>query len=143
VEDGAGVNGRALTDLFHVAFIPMIPSSRTLARSVRAHLQRVAARSTTITYQALATEMQLEPPNTIHQLTTVLEETMREDAEANRPFVAALVVSKRLPHLPARGFFQRASDLGRFNGVDPGAASFHEQELARAQQYWSAVQRSD
>lgn len=97
----------------------------------------------TITYQSLATQMQLKPPNTIHQLTTVLEELMREDAQANRPFIAALVVSKRPPHLPGPGFFQLACDLGRFNGVAAEAASFHLHELAQARQYWAAAPQNE
>jgi hypothetical protein len=109
----------------------------TLARAVRAHLQRVAARAAKITYHPLATELQLKPPNTIQQLTTVLEELMREDAAAQRPFIAALVVSKRPPHLPGRGFFQCATALGRFSGIDSEASHFHARELAQAQQYWS------
>ena len=121
----------------------MTSPSSTLATSVRAHLQRVAARAETITYQSLAAEMQLQPPNTIHQLTTALEELMREDAAAHRPFNAALVVSKRPPFLPGRGFFQCASHLGRFSGIDSEAHSFHARELAEAQQYWSGVEESD
>jgi len=107
--------------------------------SVQAHLRRIAAHATTITYQALATEMKLSPPNTIHQLTTMLEELMREDAAADRPFIAALVVSKRPPYLPGRGFFQCAADLGRFSGAASDAHDFHAQELAHAHRYWSAI----
>ncbi|HEU4654297.1 MAG TPA: hypothetical protein VFS47_09935 [Steroidobacteraceae bacterium] len=103
---------------------------------LRARLQDVARASETITYHALAAQLQLQPPNTIHQLTTVLEELMREDAAANRPFIAALVVSKRPPYLPGRGFFQCAADLARFSGIDSEAPTFHQQELAQAQQYW-------
>lgn len=116
----------------------MVSQSSTRTSSLRAHLQLIAARATTITYQALATEMGFKPPNTIHQLTTLLEELMREDAEANRPFIAALVVSKRPPHLPGRGFFQCAADLGRFSGLDSEAPAFHARELEQAQRYWSA-----
>ena len=106
---------------------------------VRTHLRRIATQATTITYQALATEMQLSPPNTIHQLTTLLEELMREDAAADRPFIAALVVSKRPPYLPGRGFFQCAADLKRFSGAADDAHDFHVQELAHAHRYWSAI----
>jgi hypothetical protein len=113
------------------------------AASVRACLQRVAAQATTITYQSLAIELQLQPPNTIHQLTTVLEELMREDAAANRPFIAALVVSKRPPYLPGRGFFQCAAALGRFSGVDTQAPLFHARELSQAQHYWSAFEQPE
>jgi hypothetical protein len=112
-------------------------SSLPASATVRAHLQRIAAQFTRITYQELASKLQLSPPNTIQQVTTLLEELMREDAAANRPLIAALVVSKRPPCLPGRGFFQLAGELGRFSGVDEEAHAFHAQELLRAQRYWS------
>lgn len=115
----------------------MTSASATLRNSVRAHLQRIAARAETITYQSLAAELQLQPPNTIHQLTTLLEALMHEDAAADRPFIAALVVSKRPPYLPGRGFFECAAQLGRFNGIDADAPAFHARELERARRYWS------
>lgn len=111
-------------------------SRESTVAALRTHLRRVAAQKTTITYQALATELRLAPPNTIHQLTTLLEESMREDAQTNRPFIAALVVSKRPPYLPGRGFFQCAGELGRFSGIESEAPQFHARELAQAQQYW-------
>jgi hypothetical protein len=117
----------------------MTSSSSTLAASLRTHLQTVAARGTTISYQALAAEMHLQPPNTIHQLTNALEESMREDAQAHRPFIAALVVSKRPPYLPRPGFFQCAAQLGRFSGSD--AAAFFARELAEATKYWQKKTR--
>lgn len=115
----------------------MNPADPGLALTVRVFLRRIAASATTITYQDLANALQLQPPNTIHQLTTALEHTMREDADAGRPFIAALVVSKRPPYRPARGFFQYAAELNRFDGAETNAATFHASELARAQEYWS------
>lgn len=117
----------------------MVPPSSPLAASVRAHLQQVAARAETITYQTLAAALQLQPPNTIHQLTIALEVVMAEDAAANQPFIAALVVSKQPPYLPRAGFFQRATELGRFSGTDADAPSFHARELAAAREYWSRI----
>ncbi len=114
----------------------MTHTHKTDAKSVRTCLQAIAAQSSTITYQSLASLLQFQPPNTIHQLTTILEELMREDAAAGRPFIAALVVSKRPPYLPGRGFFECATALGRFNGIESEAPAFHAGELARAQQYW-------
>jgi hypothetical protein len=114
-------------------------SDNEKAAAVRTCLLRVAAGTATVTYQALAAELQLQPPNTIHQLTTLLEKLMHEDAAAKRPFIAALVVSKRPPYLPGRGFFQCAADLGRFNGSEPEAAAFHARELTQAQQYWRSL----
>jgi hypothetical protein len=54
----------------------------------------MAAAGLTITYGGLARLLELPPPNTIHQITVALELLMEEDAEAGRPFIAALVISK-------------------------------------------------
>ena len=43
---------------------------------------------------------------------------MEEDAVANRPFIAALAISKVRSGLPAPGFFDCARRLGRFAGKD-------------------------
>lgn len=107
--------------------------------SIQTHLRRVAAAATTTTYQALANELGLKPPNTILQLTSALEALMREDAAESRPFIAALVVSKRPPYLPGRGFFQCAAELGRFSGNLDEAHAFHSQELESAQRYWARM----
>jgi len=61
----------------------------------------VAAAGLTITYGGLARLLELSPPNTIHQITVGLEHLMEEDAEAGRPFIAALVLSKARGGLPA------------------------------------------
>jgi hypothetical protein len=57
---------------------------------------------------------ELSPPNTIDQTTVALKRLMEEDAEAGRPFIAALVVSKARGGLPAVGFFDCARRLDRF-----------------------------
>jgi hypothetical protein len=44
------------------------------------------------------------PPHSIHQVTEALERLMEEDAAADRPFIAALVISKTRDGLPAPGF---------------------------------------
>lgn len=105
-----------------------------LAARVRSFLQDFAARARPITYQELANSMALAPPHTIHRLTHSLELLMQQDAAANRPFIAALVISKRRNGLPAPGFFDCAAALGRFAG---DATAFHEQEFAAAVAYWS------
>ena len=98
----------------------------------------MAAAGLTITYGGLAKLLELSPPNTIHQITVALERLMEEDAEAGRPFTAALVVSKARGGLPAVGFFDCARRLDRFtddsNGVE--ARSFHATELNAAQNFW-------
>ena len=53
---------------------------------------------------------------------------MEEDAGADRPFIAALAISKTRGGLPALGLFDWAGRLGRFaDGRD--ARAFHAAEL--------------
>ena len=56
---------------------------------------------------------------------------MEEDAAADRPFIAALAISKARGGLPAPGFFECARRLGRFAGDPHGqdARIFHTAEL--------------
>ena len=116
---------------------PSVPDE--LAARVRVFLRDFAGQAQPITYQELANSMQLAPPNTIHRLTNSLEALMREDAAGRRPFIAALVISKRRNGLPAPGFFDCAAALGRFDGDAAGAdaAAYHSQEFAAAVAYWS------
>ena len=103
----------------------------TLARRLRVHLQTLATRRLPITYQEATKGMFLSPPNTIHQVTEALEQLMAEDAAADRPFIAAMVISKARGGLPAPGFFDCAARLGRFAGdvTGPDARVFHAVEL--------------
>jgi hypothetical protein len=107
-------------------------------KRLRACLQDIAQRGVPIIYRDLAETLGLEPPNTIHQLAELLETLMVEDAAAGRPFIAALVVSKARPGLPAPGFFDCARRLGRFAG-DLDARAYHAQELAAASAFWRDV----
>jgi len=110
----------------------------TLARRLRAHLQTLATRRLPITYQEAAKAMLLSPPNTIHQVTEALEQLMGEDAAADRPFIAAMVISKARGGLPAPGFFDCAARLGRFAGDATGtdARVFHAVEFNAAVALW-------
>jgi hypothetical protein len=101
---------------------------------VRAFLENVAKRRTTISYQALANVLQILPPHSIHRVTEALERLMEEDAAAGRPFIAALAISKARGGLPAPGFFDCARRLGRFAGDPDGqdARTFHAAELHAA-----------
>ncbi len=97
----------------------------------RAFLESVAKRRILITYQELANALQILPPLSIHRVTEALERLMEEDAAADRPFIAALVISKARGGLPGPGFFDCARHLGRFAG-DPDsqdARMFHTAEL--------------
>jgi hypothetical protein len=79
----------------------------------------------------LARALGLKPPHTIHRVIQALEFTMREDAAAGRPFIAARVISRTRGGLPAPGFFDLATRLGCHDGSESGAAArvFHEAQL--------------
>jgi hypothetical protein len=97
----------------------------------RAFLESVAKRRILITYQELANALRILPPHSIHRVTEALERLMEEDAAADRPFIAALAISKARGGLPGPGFFDCAQRLGRFAGDPYGqdAKTFHTAEL--------------
>ena len=72
-----------------------------------------------ITYQELANALQILPPHSIHRVTEALANLM-EDAAADRPFIAALAISKARGGLPGPGFLDCARRLGRFAGDPDG-----------------------
>jgi len=111
----------------------------TLARRLRAHLQARATLRLPITYQEAAKGLRLSPPNTIHQVTQALEQLMAEDAAADCPFIAAMVISKARGGLPAPGFFDCSARLGRFDGdaAGPGAGVFHAAQFSAAVALWA------
>jgi hypothetical protein len=103
-------------------------ASTLCTRSLRAFLESAAKRRILITYQELAKALDILPPHSIHQVTEGLERLMEEDAAADRPFIAALAISKTRGGLPAPGFFDCAGRLGRF-AVGQDARTFHAAEL--------------
>jgi hypothetical protein len=113
-------------------------TNKALASRVRTYLCEIAGQSRPITYQALAKDLGLLPPNTIHQLTVALEYLIEEDATAARPLIAALVVSKARNGLPAPGFFDCAQRVGRFDGDSSGfeGSAFHSAEYNKAVKFW-------
>jgi hypothetical protein len=81
-------------------------------------LAGLASRGEVISYGQLARDLALPGPGSILQLTTALEALMAEDEEAGHPFRAVLCRAKT-SDLPAKGFFDAAARLGRFDGQDP------------------------
>lgn len=75
----------------------------------------------------------LMPPQTIHQLTCMLEQLMAQDTAAGQPLLAALCVGRLRRNLPGPGFFMTAKELGLYAGSPDGpeAREFHQRELAR------------
>jgi hypothetical protein len=109
---------------------------------LRAHPCAIAKDGFPVTYQALASALGLVPPNTIHQITVALETLILEDAAADRPLIAALVISKARGGLPAPGFFDCAQRVGRFQGdpSGPEAPAFHATEFQKAVEFWRAAE---
>jgi hypothetical protein len=114
----------------------------SLPKRVREHLKELARRRETIIYRDLAKELDVQPPNTIHQVADALEVLMREDQATGAPFLAALVVSKVRNGLPAPPFFDVAGMLGLYKGSDTGSdtLAYHACELENAWDYWGATQ---
>mgnify|MGYP000318362076 FL=1 len=113
----------------------------SLPNRVREHLKGLARRRETITYRDLAKGLEVQPPNTIHQVADALEVLMQEDQATGAPFLAALVVSKVRNVLPAPTFFYSARMLGRFKGSDTGSdtQTYHARELESAWDYWGSL----
>jgi hypothetical protein len=90
---------------------------------------------------SIRSALELTPPNTIRQVTEALEQLMREEPAMNRPFIAALIISRAWGDLPAPGFFDCAAHLGRFDGdaTGPEARAFHAAELNAAINFWEGL----
>src|ERR1700686_2653030 len=75
-----------------------------------------------------------------HRVPKALKRLMEEDAAADRPFIAALAISKARGGLPVPGFFDSARRLGRFAGDPDGqdAWSFHAAELNAVLARWGS-----
>ncbi|RTQ99870.1 hypothetical protein [Halomonas nitroreducens] len=91
------------------------PQDAELPAQARALLERAPEATLPMTYQRLAEALGLTPPQTIRRVARALESLMKEDADAGRPLIAALVVSRRGEGLPREGFFALAVELGRFS----------------------------
>jgi len=92
---------------------------------LESRLAALAVAGETITYGALAREFGLR----VVELTTALEALMEADARDSRPFRAS-VMNARGTDLPARGFFDKAAELG--TGIDDRAAWIADQRLRLA-----------
>jgi len=104
---------------------------RDLAARVRAHLEALPADKLPVTYGALARALGFWMPGAVRRITRALETTMREDAAAGRPFIAARAVSRGRERLPGRGFFELARALSRGPRDGEREEDFHAREIAR------------
>jgi len=100
-------------------------------KELSARIRRVLVLSENpITYGALARDLNVEGPGAIAKVTTALEALMQNDMELGRPFIAALCTSRLSDDMPAVGFFQAATVLGRYTGPlsGPDATAFVMQQ---------------
>ncbi|MFY0989754.1 hypothetical protein [Halomonas sp. C05BenzN] len=102
-----------------------------LAPRLRTLLEQLPDAAVPITYQQAAEALGLTPPRTIQRVALALETLMREDVAADRPLIAALVVSRR-GDLPRPGFFELAVELGRLPPDPARHEACYREELARA-----------
>ena len=82
----------------------MLLSSANLEQRLAA----LAAAGQTVTYGALARDLGLR----MGELTAALEVMMEDDARNGRPLRAALCAGRLAGGLPAKGFFDKAAELG-------------------------------
>ncbi len=108
--------------------------------ALRQALSVCAAAGETVTYRELAQRVAFPGPHSIHRLTLLLEELVREDHAAGRPLLAALAVSRAQNGIPGRGFFQLLNELGRYPGPDQGpeAAACHAVLRDETLAYWQS-----
>jgi len=78
-------------------------------------------------------------PGSVRHVTRALETTMREDAAADRPFLAARAVSRGLQSLPGKGFFDLARVLSRGPREGETEQDFHAGELRRVKESLAAA----
>ena len=104
---------------------------KELSSRIRAHLESLAEDEVPITYAELARALGLWAPGSVGKVTRALETTMRDDAAANAPFIAARVVSRGRGNLPGKGFFDLARELSRGPRTGESEAESFARELRR------------
>lgn len=103
--------------------------AQDLPQRVRAHLEGLQPDQTPTTYGAVARALGLWMPGSVGKVTAALEATMRDDASAGQPFIAARAVSRAGDGLPGKGFFDLARALSRGPRDGESDAAFHAREL--------------
>ena len=102
-------------------------------------LSRLAREGQTLSYQSLASQLEISKAPVIKTVTTFLEKLMIEDAKNDRPILAAVIVQKGPCAIPRQGFYQQLQKLGLFNGDPTGekAKLWHINELSKLKNYYS------
>jgi len=105
--------------------------AQDLADRVLAHLAALSTDDAPVTYVALARKLGLWAPGSVGRVTRALEATMREDAAAGRPFIAARAISRAREGLPGKGFFDLARALSRGPQDGESESDYHVREISR------------
>lgn len=93
---------------------------------LESRLAALAAAGETATYGALARELGMR----MAELTAALEALMEEDARAGQPLRAALCEGRFAGGLPARGFFDKAAELGYDTSDAAAFVALHRRRLS-------------
>lgn len=104
-------------------------AAHTLPHRIRAYLESLPVETMPITYGRLARGLGMYAPGSIRKVTAALEDLMREDSAAGRPFIAALAVNRGPDKIPGQGFFDLARALGRHQNAGESDRAFHLREL--------------
>jgi Fe-S cluster biogenesis protein NfuA len=102
-----------------------------LAERLRQYLKALPPTDPTVSYGTLTRAFSLRLPGSVRKVTQALEDTMRDDAGAGHPFIAARAIGRASDGLPGKGFFDLARDLSRGPREDETERAFHARELQR------------
>jgi hypothetical protein len=105
---------------------------------LRKILIEIAKKRETTNYKELAEQLSFTPPNTIAQVTELLEACQEDDALLGRPQIVAVVIQKSGAPYPRSGFFQKLVELNLYKGNDSGteAEMWHQNELEKVFNYY-------
>jgi Fe-S cluster biogenesis protein NfuA len=105
-----------------------------LAERLRQYLEALPPSDPTVSYGTLTRALGFWRPGSVRKVTQALEDTMRDDAGAGQPFIAARAIGRASDGLPGKGFFDLARDLSRGPRDDETERAFHARELRRLEQ---------
>jgi len=113
----------------------MLVTKVNLAREL---LEQNAPIGRILSYREFAAALGISKAPVIAACTKILETIMRQDADAQQPMLAALVVQQGLPRIPRQGFFQQLSQLNLYHGQSSGtsAEQWHLKEIEKLKEYY-------
>lgn len=99
----------------------------------------LASQKKCLPYQQLVSEFNILPPNSIRQLTDVLELITSEDVLIGRPILTSVVIQKGKAAIPRDGYFMQLQTLNVYNGSTSGpeAAMWHANHLEEVFRFYA------